>query len=174
MIVTIAQIQPISLIFTLPQDTLPQVQAAMRRGTLPVIAYTSDDKTKLSDGQLLTMDSSIDASTGTIKLKAEFANTDEALWPGQFVNVRLQLERSEERADGAERRQSQHGPTGLYVFVVRNDNMVALQPVELAQDDGEVAVLSSGLTGGETVVVAGQSRLTNGSRVAANPAKPAS
>ncbi len=172
-IVTIDQIQPITLIFTLPQDTLPQVQAAMRRGKLPVIVYTSDDKTKLSEGELLTMDSSIDAGTGTIKLKALFANTDEALWPGQFVNVRLQLD-TLKNVPTVPSTAVEHGPTGLYVFVVRPNNVVALQPVELVQDDGQLAVLSSGLSGGELVVVAGQSRLMNGSRVAANPVKPAS
>ena len=91
-IVAIAQIRPIALLFTLPQDTLPQVQAAMRRGKVPVIAYTSDDKARLGEGELLTIDSSIDTNTGTIRLKAMFANTDDALWPGQFINVRVQLD----------------------------------------------------------------------------------
>ena len=172
-IATIAQIQPITVIFTLPQDTLPQVQAALRRGKLPVIAYTSDDKTKLSEGELVTMDSTIDAATGTIKLKALFTNQDEALWPGQFVNIRLKLD-TLKNVPTVPSTAVEHGPTGLYVFVVRNDNQVALQPVELAQDDGQLAVLASGLNGNESVVVAGQSRLTNGSRVAANPVKPAS
>ncbi len=172
-IVTIAQIQPISLLFTLPQDQLPQVQTAMRTGKLPVIAYSSDDKSRLSEGELLTMDSSIDATTGTIKLKAIFANKNEALWPGQFVNVRLQLD-TLQNVPSIPSAAVQHGPNGLYVFAVKPDQTVALQPVELRQDDGELAVLANGLDAGQTVVVAGQSRLSSGTRVAITAAKTAS
>ena len=172
-IVTITQIRPIALLFTLPQDVLPQVQAAARQGTLPVLAYSSDNKTKLADGQLLTMDSSIDASTGTIKLKAVFGNLDEALWPGQFVNVRLQT--STRRAVPTVASAAvQRGPDGFYVYLVKPDQTVERQAVEVAQDDGTIAVLASGLSGGETVVVSGQLRLTNGSRVASSAMKPAS
>lgn len=176
-IVTITQIHPIALVFTLPQDALPQVQEAARQGTLPVVAYRSDNKAKLADGQLLTMDSAIDASTGTIKLKAVFGNLDEALWPGQFVNVRLQTGTRHD-APTVPSAAVQRGPEGFYVYLVKPDQTVARQAVEVAQDDGVVAVLASGLTGGETVVVSGQLRLTNGSRVAAqgpqSPPKPAS
>lgn len=171
-IVTITQIHPIALIFTLPQDSLPKVQAAARQGTLPVLAYSSDDKAKLADGQLLTMDSSIDASTGTIKLKAVFPNLDEALWPGQFVNVRLQTGTRHD-VPTVPSAAVQRGPDGFYVYRVKPDQTVERQGVEVAQDDGTAAVLASGLTGGETVVVSGQSRLTNGSRVAASAPKPA-
>ncbi|MBV8916325.1 MAG: efflux RND transporter periplasmic adaptor subunit, partial [Acetobacteraceae bacterium] len=127
-IVTITQIRPISLIFTLPQDTLPQVQVAMRRAKLPVLAYSSDDKTKLSEGELLTTDSSIDVTTGTIKLKAVFANPDDALWPGQFVNVRLQLD-TRRNAPAVPTTSVQRGPEGLYVYVVKPDSTVARQSV---------------------------------------------
>ena len=91
-IVTITQIHPVAAIYTLPQDILPQLQRAMRQGKLQVVAYSSDDRTKLSEGELLTIDSAIDPSTGTIKLKAVFANLDDNLWPGQFVNVRTRLD----------------------------------------------------------------------------------
>ena len=172
-IVTIAQIHPISLIFTLPQDSLPRVQAAMRRGKLPVMAYSSDDRTKLSDGELLTLDSSIDATTGTIKLKAVFPNADDNLWPGQFVNVRMQLD---VRAGVVTlpSQAIQRGANGLYVYTVTPEGTAALQPVEVDQEDGQVAVVAKGLAGTERVVLAGQSRLSNGARVNATEAKPAS
>jgi len=172
-IVTITQIHPIALIYTLPQDTLPQVQQAMRQGKLQVLAYSSDDRTKLSEGELLTIDSAIDAATGTIRLKAVFANMDDNLWPGQFVNVRTRL---------ATRRgvltlpsaAIQRGPDGLYVFLVKPDSTAALQPVDVAQDDGHTAIVVRGLAGGEPVVLAGQSRLSIGALVVAAEPKPAS
>ncbi len=172
-LVTIAQIQPIALVFTLPQDALPKVQAAMKRGKLPVMAYSSDDRTKLSEGELLTLDSSIDVSTGTIKLKAVFANADDALWPGQFVNVRLRME-TRTGATTVPSAAVQRGSNGLYVFTVKPDGTAAVQAVEVEQDDGKVAVIGSGLQVGDKVVTSGQSRLTNGTKVAAIEPKPAS
>ena len=172
-IVTIAQIHPVALLFTLPQDVLPQVQAAMRRGKLPVAAYASDDRAKLGEGELLTVDSSIDSTTGTIKLKAQFPNADDSLWPGQFVNVRMRLDVRPGMLTlptGA----VQRGPDGLYVYVVKPDSTVLLQPVVVGQDDGRTAMLTGGLDGTERVVLTGQSRLSNGARVAATEAKPAS
>ncbi len=172
-IVAIAQIQPIALLFTLPQDSLPRVQAAMRRGTLPVVAYSSDDRTKLSDGQLLTVDSTIDVNTGTIKLKATFANADDKLWPGQFVNVRMQID-TRRGAVTIPSNAVQRGPNGLYVFTVKPDNTAAVQPVEIEQDDGLVSVVSKGVAAGDKVVLAGQSRLAPGIRVNPTEQKPAS
>ncbi|MGI4955944.1 MAG: efflux RND transporter periplasmic adaptor subunit, partial [Janthinobacterium lividum] len=172
-IVTVAQIHPVSLVFTLPQDILPQVQAAMRRAKLPVAAYSSDDRTRLSEGELLTLDSSIDAATGTIKLKAVFANADDNLWPGQFVNVRMRLDL---RGDAltVPSQAVQRGANGLYVYVIKPDGTALAQTVEVDQDDGTVAVIAKGLDGNERVVLAGQSRLSNGARVSVNDAKPAS
>ncbi len=172
-IVTVTQIHPIALTFTLPQDGLGRVQAAMKLGKLPVAAFSADEKNRLADGELLTMDSSIDASTGTIKLKAVFANAEETLWPGQFVNVRLQtgIRKDVPTVPSAA---VQRGPDQLYVYAVKPDQTVERATVTVAQDDGQTAVIASGLTGGETVVVGGQSRLTNGTRVAATASKPAS
>lgn len=164
-IVSITQVQPIAVLFTLPQETLPQVQAAMARGALPTLAFSQDDRTQLSAGRLLTIDNAIDPATGTIRLKAEFANADERLWPGQFVNVRLQVE----TLAGAVTVPSiavQRGPNGLFAFVVRPDGTAAMQPVEVRQDDGRTAVIAKGLEAGAHVVVNGQSRLQNGSKVA--------
>lgn len=172
-IVTITQIHPVATIYTLPQDTLPRLQQAMRQGKLQVIAYSGDDRTKLSEGQLLTIDSAIDASTGTIKLKAVFANLDDNLWPGQFVNVRTRFE-TRNNALTLPSAAVQRGPEGLYVFVVKPDSTAALQPVEVGQDDGRTAVIAKGLSGGERVVLAGQSRLSIGAVVVATEPKPAS
>jgi multidrug efflux system membrane fusion protein len=172
-IVTITQIHPIAAIYTLPQDILPQLQQAMRQGKLQVAAYSSDDRTKLSEGELLTIDSAIDASTGTIKLKAVFANGDDNLWPGQFVNLRTRLD-VRRGALTLPSAAVQRGPEGLYVFVVTPDNTAALQPVEVGQDDGHAVVVAKGLRGGERVVLAGQSRLSIGALVAATEPRPAS
>lgn len=172
-IVTITQIHPVAAIYTLPQDILPQLQQAMRQGKLQVIAYSSDDRTKLSEGELLTIDSAIDASTGTIKLKAVFANGDDNLWPGQFVNVRTRLD-VRRGALTLPSAAVQRGPDGLYVFMVTPDSTAALQPVEVGQDDGHVAVVAKGLSGDEKVVLAGQSRLSIGALVVASEPKPAS
>jgi multidrug efflux system membrane fusion protein len=169
-LVTITQIHPIAVIFTLPQDTLPRIQAAMAKAKLQTIAYTSDDKTILGQGELLTTDNTIDATTGTIRLKAVFNNADNKLWPGQFVNVRLMIG----TIDGALTVPSpaiQRGPNGLFVYVVKPDSTVALQPIDVRQDDGSVAVIDKGLDEGVQVVTGGQSRLQNGSKVAATPVK---
>jgi len=172
-IVTIAQIHPIALIYTLPQDALPQLQQAMRKGKLRVLAFSSDDRTKLSEGELSTIDNAIDASTGTIKLKAVFANMDDNLWPGQFVNVRTRLDTRRD-AVTIPSTAVQRGPNGLYVYRVETDGTAALQPIDVDQDDGQTAVVAKGLSGNERVVVAGQSRLSIGARVVATEAKPAS
>lgn len=171
-IATISQIRPIALTFTLPQDVLPRVQAAMRRGPVPVMAFTSDDRTQLSAGELLTVDNAIDAATGTIRLKAKFANADDALWPGQFVNVRVQLDT---RTDAVTVPSAavQRGQSGMFVFIARPDNTAAVQPVDIAQDDGKLAVVTKGLSGEERVVLSGQSRLSNGARVNPTDAKQA-
>jgi multidrug efflux system membrane fusion protein len=164
-IVIINQIKPISIVFTLPQDSLPAVQDATRAAKdLPVLAYGSDDTTLLSTGALLTVDNAIDTSTGTIRLKANFANADERLWPGQFVNAHLQLSIAHNAIvvpSGA----VQRGPRGLYVYIVK-DSTARIQPITAGQDDGKDAVVLTGLSGNETVVVSGQSRLTDGTRVA--------
>lgn len=172
-IAVITQIRPIALIFTMPQDVLPRVQAAMKRGKLQVLAYAADDKTKLSEGELLTIDSTIDPATGTIKLKAVFANTDDSLWPGQFVNVRTRLD-TRMGVVTVPSAAVQRGPNGLYVFVVKQDSTAGMLPIEVDGDDGQVTVVTKGIEGTERVVLTGQSRLSVGARVAAADAKPAS
>jgi membrane fusion protein, multidrug efflux system len=164
-IITITQIRPISATFTLPQDDLPQVEAAMRQGQLNVLAYASDDSTDLEQGTLLTPDNAIDTTTGTIRLKATFPNTGNQLWPGQFINAHLQVSVAHD-AVTVPPSAIEHGPDGLYVFVVDANSVARRQPVTLAFQTDQWAVLSQGLNGGESVVVNGQSRLQSGTRVA--------
>lgn len=170
-IVNISQIRPIAVLFNLPQDRLPDVQAGMAKGKLTVLAYTADDKTLLGTGELITADNAVDAQTGTIKLKARFANDNNALWPGQFVNVRLQTE-VQKGVLTIPSIAVLRGPQNLFVYVAKPDNTVAVTPVKLGQDDGQTAIITSGLEDGQQVVVNGMSRLQNGARIA--PTKPAS
>lgn len=171
-LVTLSQIKPVALLFTLPQDSLPAVQAALRAPDRPkVLAYTSDDRTLLAEGELLTVDNSIDAATGTIKLKAVFPNAESALWPGQFVNARLQLQLRHDVLTIPSVAVNR-GVMGLYAYVVKADNTVGAQPLDVVQDDGHVAVVDKGIDPDTPVVVAGQSRLSNGARVAVTEAKP--
>jgi multidrug efflux system membrane fusion protein len=171
-IVTLAQIHPISAVFTLPQDDLPELQAAMARGPVKVAAYSGDDRTALSQGSLLAASNSIDQTTGTIALKANFPNADDHLWPGQFINLHVTL-KILPQAVTVPSPAVLRGPTGMYVYAVKPDSTVALTPVAVALDDGHVAVIGSGLASGQTVVVNGQSKLQTGSRVAATPAPAA-
>ena len=164
-IVTITQIHPIALIFTLPQDTLPQVMEAMHGGTLAVSAFASDDHGELARGTLLTVDNTIDQTTGTYKLKAVFSNLDEKLWPGQFVNARLFV-RTLPGALTVPSTALQRGPRGVFVYTVAADQTVAVTPVDVVQDDGQIAVIGRGVTADMKVVISGQSKLQNGTRVA--------
>jgi multidrug efflux system membrane fusion protein len=172
-IVTITQIHPIAVLFTLPQDMLPRIQTAMAGGKLMVFAYTADDRTLLDKGELLTTDNAIDQSTGTIKLKAIFANQDSRLWPNQFINVRLRLE-VQKNALTAPSVAVLRSQTNLYVFVLKPDSTVAVQPIEIGQDDGTTAVITKGLDDGVKVVVNGMSRLQDGSHVTVTQPKSAS
>lgn len=166
-VVTITQVQPIALTFTLPQTVLPAIQAGMAQGTLPVRAYSSDDATMLGLGSLLTPDNIIDTTTGTIRLKAVFPNADGRLWPGQFVNAHLQISVTRQ-AVTVPTPAIQHGPDGLYVYVVKDGNVVE-QPVTIGYRAARLAIVTAGLSGGETVVTQGQSRLQPGIRVTPTP-----
>lgn len=166
-IMTITQIHPISILFTLPQDTLPKINVAMLTGKLPVTALSSNGATELDQGTLLTPDNTIDASTGTIKLKAIFPNPKNTLWPGQFVNARLLLG-TDKNVLTVPSIAVQHGPDNLYVYTVRPDSTVMRQEVMVARDDGTVAIIAKGLSDDQVVVTEGQSRLQQGTKVVAN------
>jgi multidrug efflux system membrane fusion protein len=163
-IISVMQIHPISVTFTLPQDNLPAINAAMAQKQLDVVVYAGDNKTELDRGTLLTPDNTIDTTTGTIKMKAIFPNKLNTLWPGQFVNAWLLLGT---QADVVAIANStvQHGPNGLYVYQVGSNDTVTMQPIVVARDEGGVSVVSSGLAAGAKVVATGQSRLQAGSRV---------
>jgi membrane fusion protein, multidrug efflux system len=169
-IVTITQVRPITVVFTLPQDDLPAILDGMGKRQLQVAAWSSDDKAPLATGTLLTPDNAIDTTTGTIRLKATFPNLDDKLWPGQFVDARLLL-RTESQVVAVPTPAVQHGPNGLYVYVVRPDSTVQRQLI-VAEDRGPVMVITKGLDAGQTIVLDGQSRLENGLHVVATTGTP--
>jgi multidrug efflux system membrane fusion protein len=160
----ITQLQPITVLFTLPEDQLQIVAQHMRRGTLEVDAYSRDDQTKLTTGKLLTIDNQIDQTTGTGRLKAVFDNRDNELWPNQFVNVHLLLE-TRKNATVIPSAALQRGPQGSYVFVVKQDKTVEVRPVTVATTEGNIAQIASGIVPNETVVTDGQDKLQANSRV---------
>jgi multidrug efflux system membrane fusion protein len=166
-IVSITQDKPIAVLFTLPESELQQVQAALQRGTVPVEATDSTDPNKvLATGKLETTENTINTATGTIALKAIFPNQDDKLWPGAFVNARVQVGTLQHAVTIPEVA-VQHGPDGLFVFVVKPDQSVAQLGIKVGYQDGGRSVVTSGLNGSETVVLSGQSRLSPGTRVAA-------
>jgi multidrug efflux system membrane fusion protein len=132
---------------------------------LPVLAYTSDGKTKLATGTLLAPNNAIDTTTGTIQLKAIFPNDDEGLWPGEFVNAWLLVDIIRNGVT-LPVPAVQHGPNGLFVYVVDPNGIARRQNVGVSYQDGGTAVISNGLRGGENVVLSGQSRLFPGTPVA--------
>jgi len=170
-LVTISQLKPIFISFTMPQENLHKIHEKQAGGDLTVHAYGSDNKTALAEGKLTVIDNAIDQPTGTIRLKATFANTDERLWPGEFVNVRLILS-VRKGAPTVPAQTVQDGPTGQYAYVIKEDGTVERRPVEVAAVQDGIAVIGKGLSVGDRVVVEGQYRLTNGVRVKVE-AKPA-
>jgi multidrug efflux system membrane fusion protein len=171
-IMTITQVHPIAVVFTLPQRNLPEIVEAMGKGSLAVSAWSNDEHKQLSDGTLLTPDNMIDVATGTVKLKATFANENNRLWPGQFVEARLLL-RTERQVVAVPSQAVQHGMTNLYVYVVKPDSTVQRQAVD-AVDRGDVMVITKGLEAGQQIVLDGQSRLDNGMLISAmTPSPPA-
>jgi membrane fusion protein, multidrug efflux system len=162
----IAQMQPISVIFTLPEDQLPKVMARLRGGaTLTVTAFDRTDTTKLADGTLTAVDSTIDPTTGTVKLRARFPNPDETLFPNQFVNARLLID-TLQNATVIPVAAVQRGQPGTFVFVVKPDDTVALTVVTLGPQDGEHVAVTKGLAPGDEVVVDGADKLRDGAKVA--------
>jgi multidrug efflux system membrane fusion protein len=167
-IMSITQVRPIAVVFTLPQANLPAILDEMSAGTLKVTTWSSDRKRALADGTLLTPDNAIDQATGTIRLKATFTNDDGRLWPGQFVEARLLL-RTEYHVLAVPTRAVQHGPNGFYVYLVKPDSTVQRQAVT-AEDRGPLMVVTKGLDAGQQIVLEGQSRLENGTRISATAA----
>ena len=169
-LVMITELRPIFVSFTLPQETLDDIQENNKKAPLVVLAYSGDGKKELAQGKLTLIDNMIDQATGTIHLKARFDNDDERLWPGEFVNLRLILS-TRKGAPTVPQQTVQVGPNGYYAYVIKPDNTVERRAVEVASIQDGLAVITKGLTVGENIVVDGQYRLTEGARV--NPSKAA-
>jgi membrane fusion protein, multidrug efflux system len=171
-LVVVTQIEPISVIFTLPETDLPEIQQQMAKGPLTVLAYSHDDKIKLDEGKLALVNNEILQTTGTIQLKADFPNTAHMLWPGELINARLLLQT---RHNGLSIASSavQQGPNGSYVYVIGPDRAVQMRAVTVAQISEGQALIDSGLKPEENVVVEGQYRLQPGSQVEALHGKAA-
>jgi multidrug efflux system membrane fusion protein len=163
-LVIVTQLQPISVLFTLPQTDLPIIQQQMAKGPLTVLAYSQDDRIKLDQGTLGLVDNEILQTTGSVRLKAEFPNPAHRLWPGELISVRLLLDT---RANGLTVPASavQQGPQGAYAYVIDPTNIVEARPIVVAQTSGGQALIDSGLKAGEQVVVDGQYKLQPGSHV---------
>ena len=167
----ITQLQPIAVLFTLPEDNLQTVSRRMAKGTLEVDAFSRDDQTKLATGKLLTIDNQIDQTTGTGRLKAVFDNKDNALWPNQFVNARLLLE-TRKNSTTVPAAAIQRGPRGTYVFAVKSDNTVDVRDVAVSFTQDNVCVIASGISPNDVVVTDGQDKLQQGSKIETRPAAP--
>ena len=163
-IVVITQVQPISVVFTIPQDQLPAVLKRMEGASkLVTEAWDRESRVKLATGTLLTADNQIDTTTGTVKLKAEFANSDAKLFPNQFVNVRMQLETR--TAITVPNAAIQRGAQGIFVYVVKDDETVSMRQVKPGPTEAETTAIESGLNVGERVVIDGVDRLREGAKV---------
>jgi len=174
-LLVITQIQPIAVVFSLPQDQLPQVYDKLRKGVqLNVDAFDRDNTFKITSGKLLTIDNQIDPTTGTYKLKSIFANVDNALFPNQFVNVHLLVD-VKHNLTIVPASAIQRGPQGTYVYAVAKDAAsrdatAKIYPVTIAQTTGNSVGLSAGLNSGDLVVIDGQDKLQDGTKVNPNPA----
>lgn len=164
-IVVVMQLQPIAVIFALPEDDLPKINNRLATGASPTVtAFGRDGQTVLAEGTLAMIDNTIDRKTGTFKLKAHFANERHTLWPGQFVNARLHLSTRRGGVVVAEAA-VQRGSGGSHVFIIEPDGTVAMRAVDVAQTQNGTALIDEGLSPGERVVVEGQHRLQPGSRI---------
>lgn len=163
-LLVITQLQPIAVLFSLPQDNLQSVSQHMNKGRLAVDAFSRDDQTKLATGVLTTIDNQIDTTTGTGKLKAVFENRDRSLWPNQFVNVHLLLEVRKNNTV-VPSAAIQRGPQGTYVFTVKPDKTAEMRNVTISFSQGNFVAISQGVKPGDMVVTDGQDKLQPGTRV---------
>jgi membrane fusion protein, multidrug efflux system len=163
-IVTIVKLQPISVVFTAPEEEVPNINKALAAGPVPVTALSSDGLRELSRGHLALVNNEVDQASGTIRMKATFKNEDNVLWPGLSVKTRLLVDTLKQvvvvREDGVQR-----GPQGLYAFVVGDDNKAEVRAIQISQQGGGLAVVDKGLEPGQMIVIAGQYRLQQGTKV---------
>lgn len=167
-IVVVTEMQPISVISTLREDDLPSVQQAQKQGFVEVEALSSDKSTKLATGHLSLIDNEIDQSSGTIRIKSEFQNADNALWPGQFVTLRLR-DRTLSGALTVPSSALQRGEDGFYVYVVNPDSTVSVRRVSPGPIEDGKAAITTGLAASDKVVTQGQYRLQEGTKVSFTP-----
>ena len=168
-LVIITQLQPITVVFTIPEDSIPAVIDRLGRGVqLPVDAYDREQRHKLATGSLLTIDNQVDPTTGTVKLKALFPNTDSKLFPSQFVNARLRLD-IQHGATVVPSAAVQRSTRGSFVYVVKPDRTVAVRQVKVGVTDGDDVAIDTGVAVGEQVVVDGADRLRDGAKVTLQP-----
>jgi len=163
-LVDVTQVQPISIIFTLPEATFTDVQSELDKGPVAVMAYSQDDKTELDEGKLILINNQIIQTTGTIQLRADFPNAKRLLWPGELVNARLVLTTRHEGLT-IPVQAVQQGPHGAYVYIVDGDGVAQMRPVKVGQISDGQALIDDGLKANETVIVAGQYRVQPGSHV---------
>ncbi|MBW9116834.1 efflux RND transporter periplasmic adaptor subunit [Rhizobium cauense] len=168
-IVTITQTQPISVVSTLREDDLGMLRAAMKAGAVPVVAMSDDLSTRLADGTLLLIDNEIDQSTGTVRVKSTFPNMDGALWPGQFVNIRI-LVKTIVHAVTVPSAALQRGPGGYFVYVVTKDGTASVRKIKAGPTADGRAVIETGLNVSEEVITQGQYRLEEGTVVSTHDA----
>jgi multidrug efflux system membrane fusion protein len=171
-LVSVVQLRPIYVSFTEPQSAFESIRASQAKTAIDTTALTPDDKKTLAQGKLSLIDNQIDQASGTIHLKAQFPNADEALWPGEFVNLQLTVD-TLKNAVTVPTRTVQQGPDGPYLFVVKDDMTVENRNVTIAETVGDTVAISKGLAAGETVVVDGQYRLDQGTRVSLEQQPPA-
>ncbi|MBV9566861.1 MAG: efflux RND transporter periplasmic adaptor subunit [Hyphomicrobiales bacterium] len=161
---SIVQLQPISVVFTAPEEAVPQINKALATGPVPMTALSSDGSRALSEGKLELIDNTVDQASGTIRMKATFENKDNVLWPGLSVSTRLLVETLKQVAvvpnDAVER-----GPNGLYAFIINDASKVETRDIKVSQEGADRSVVAQGLSPGERVVVGGQYRLQEGSAV---------
>jgi multidrug efflux system membrane fusion protein len=171
-LVVITQLQPISVIFTTAEDNLPQIQKRLRAGAaLPATAFDRTGTTQLSVGELKTLDNQIDTTTGTVKLRALFANQDDHLFPNQFVNIRLLVD-VDRGATVIPTSAVQRGAPGTYVYLINADSTVTVKPITLGTSSGERVAVRSGLSPGDRVVIDGADKLRGGSKVTIRDSNP--
>jgi multidrug efflux system membrane fusion protein len=170
-IVTIVRMQPISIVFTAPEEDLPRINEALTSGTVAATAFTSDGLRTLAQGKLALLNNAVDQTSGTISMKASFDNKDNALWPGLSVTTRLLVDTLKQVTVVPEDA-VQRGPNGLYTFVIGDDNKVQIRQIKVSQEGHGQSVISDGLSPGQKVVIAGQYRLQQGTLVDAKEEAP--
>jgi multidrug efflux system membrane fusion protein len=165
-IVVVTQTQPISVVFTLPEEAIERVAPAMKNGAVQVAAMSRDGKSEIDRGQIAVLDNQIDQATGTVRLKATFPNSDNKLWPGEYVNARVLLKTSQNAVtvpDSA----VQRGPKGLYVFLVKEDQTVEMRSIKSGPSANGLTIVEGGIEAGDTVTTNNEYRLHDGVKIKA-------